>query len=119
MRISEVDGDSGWRISDYHTRIGATGKTKQEERRMFLVLPNSKLVEHDLIDGIVCPNSSYTLYKRRFGVYANGGKAGAHWFSMGFTETEHCYVLMYVTNADDHILQPNLALVMGADCLNL
>jgi hypothetical protein len=88
MRISEVDGDSGWRISGYRTRIGAAGKTKQEERRMFLVLPSSKLAEHDLIDGIVCPNSSLYPLQKAFGVYANGGKAGAHWFSMGFTKTE-------------------------------
>jgi hypothetical protein len=88
MRISEVDGDSGWRISGYRTRIGAAGKIKQEERRMFLVLHSWKLVEHDLIDGIVCPNSSHTLYKRRL-VYmpmaARQARIGSAW---GFTKTE-------------------------------
>jgi hypothetical protein len=32
---------------------------------------------------------------------ANGGEAGVRWFSMAFIKTEHCYVFMYVTNADD------------------
>jgi hypothetical protein len=107
MRISEVDGDSGWRISGY--RIGVAGKSKQKERRMFLVLPSSKLAEHDLIDDIVCPNSSHIFYERRL-VYIPIAARQAHiGFSTGFTKTEHCCVFMYVTNADDHILQPNLA----------
>jgi hypothetical protein len=109
MRINEVDGDSGWRISGYRTRIGAVGKTKQKERRMFLVLPISKLAEHDLIDGIVCPNSSHTLYKRRLVYIPMAARQARIGFSTGFTKTEHCCVFMYVTNADDHILQPNLA----------
>jgi hypothetical protein len=83
MRINEVGGDSGWRISGYRTRIGVAGRTKQKECRMFLVLPSSKLAEHDLIDGTVCPNSSHTLLQKAFGVYTNGGKAGTHWVQHG------------------------------------
>jgi hypothetical protein len=56
---------------------------------MLLVLPSSKLAEHDLIDGILCTTSSYTLYRSRLVRYTNGGEAGAHWFSRGFTKTEH------------------------------
>ena len=44
---------------------------------------------------------SHTPLQKPFGVHANGGEAGAHWFSMAFIQTEHCYVFMYVTNADD------------------
>ena len=40
-------------------------------------------------------------------------------FSTGFTKTEHCCVFMYVTNADDHILQTKLSLIMGARLLEL
>jgi hypothetical protein len=50
---------------------------------MFLVLPSSKLAEHDLIDGIVCPNSFTYPLQKAFGVYTNGGKAGAHWVQHG------------------------------------
>src|SRR5277367_6467966 len=102
MRINEVGGDSGWRISGYRTRIGVAGKTKQKERRMFLVLPSSKLAEHDLIDGIVCAK----FFTYPIPMAARKARIG---FSTGFTKTEHCWVFMYVTNADDHILQPNLA----------
>jgi hypothetical protein len=107
MRISEVDGDSGWRISGYH--IGPVGKTKQKERRMFLVLPSLKLAEHDLIDDIVCPNSLHILYKRRLVHIPMAARQAHIGFSTGFTKTEHCCVFMYVTNVDDHILQPSLA----------
>jgi len=109
MRINEVGGDSGWRISGYRIRIGVAGRTKQKERRMFLVLPSSKLAEHDLIDGTMYPNSSHTLYKRRLVYMPMAARQARIGFSTGFTKTEHCYLFMYVTNADDHILQPNLA----------
>ena len=44
---------------------------------------------------------SHTPLQKPFGVHANDGEAGAHWFSTAFIKTEHCYVFMYVTNADD------------------